>query len=192
MAGDLRICPPGPPCPPAPPRTVQGVELEQGGQLAVVLRLGHQRDGQARLSLQRLVPLLLLLHGFFLLLCGGGQGGGKVRWLSKTRLSPARCPRVRGATRFPPLQAHPRQGPHAVPGTWKPPSKWATRADIEGGPCPRGCESGSARVPSATLHSGTCTLKHARPRFVVSDSPLSDIFYHRVRQRYFGNRAGAG
>lgn len=60
-----------------PPRTVQRMELEQGGQPAVVLCLRHQGDGQARLGLQRLVPLLLLLQGFFLFLLG------KVRWVSK-------------------------------------------------------------------------------------------------------------
>lgn len=56
------------------------MELEQGGQPAVVLCLWHQWDGQARLGLQCLVPLFLLLQGSFLFLLE------EVMWVSKSCL----------------------------------------------------------------------------------------------------------
>lgn len=76
-------------CPPSP-RTVQGVEREQSGQFAVVLCLGHQWDGQARFSLQRLVSLLLLLQSFFLFLLREGMVGVKAL--------PPPCPLTPGAS----------------------------------------------------------------------------------------------
>lgn len=109
--------------PASSPRTVQGVELEQGGQPAVVFRLRYQWDGQACLSLQRLVPLFLLLHGFFLFLYGGGQEGGKAWWVSKTCLFLAHYPGVCHSTQLPPLRACLREGPHTVPRTQKSLSK---------------------------------------------------------------------